>query len=145
VCNQDNENLFHLFIHCTMLQIFHKYIENIVETLFENCDSDKMTVVKYEKLMFLGQSEPIKSVNVYFLNFIFSLVRFCIFKRRNISNLKNENLDIVRFFKHTSRRYVSYFHVYYFKMNNKRTLFEKYFLNDNELLSETDDILVFII
>ena len=49
-----------------MLQTFHTYIENIVETLFENCDSDKMTVVKYEKLMFLGQSEPIKGVNVYF-------------------------------------------------------------------------------
>lgn len=145
VCNQDNEDLCHLFIHCTMLQTFHKYIENIVETLFENCDSDKMTVVKYEKLMFLGQSEPIKGVNVYFLNFIFSLVRFCIFKRRNISNLKNENLDIVRFFKHTLRHYVSYFHVYCCKMNNKRTLFEKHFLNDNELVSETDDILVFII
>lgn len=36
VCNQDNEDIFHLFIHCTMLQTFHTYFENIVETLFEN-------------------------------------------------------------------------------------------------------------
>ena len=126
-----------------MLDVFHKYLQNIVQVLFENCDSNTMSTVRYEKIMFLGQSGTIKGVNVYFLNFIFSIARFCIFKRRNVLAMKNEHLDIIRFFKYTLRHYVSYFHMYCCKMNNYRILFERYFLKDNPVVLETDDILVF--
>ena len=85
---------------CSVLDVFHKYLQNIVQALFENWDSNTMSTVRYEKIMFLGQSGTIKGVNVYFLNFIFSIARFCIFKRRNVLAMKNEHLDI-RFFKYT--------------------------------------------
>ena len=143
VCNDKNEDIIHIFMSCKMLQEFHTYLSNIMELLFENCDSDKMSCVEYRKMMFLGYCGTIKGVNVYFLNFLFSLARFCIFKRRNLLQMKNEQLDVVRFFKYTLKHYVSYFHMYCCNMFNKRLIFEKYFLKDNPLVLETDDVLIF--
>lgn len=143
ICNNENEDIVHLFMTCNKLNTFHQYLQNMVEILFENCDSNDMSAVKYEKLMFFGQSETLKGVNIYFLNFIFSIARFCIFKRRNILGMKNHHLDLIRFFKYTLKHYVSYFHSFCCKLKNNRNIFEKYFLHNNSTISETEDILVF--
>ena len=143
VCREESEDIFHIFFSCRLLQVFHEFMKRIIEKLFENCDSNNMSRVRYEKLIFLGQCQSLKGVNVYFLNFICSLARLCIFKRRNLLTRKNEHLDLIRFFKYMLKHYVSYFHMYCCKMHNHESVFEKYFLKNNSVVLETEDILVF--
>lgn len=143
VCKSETEDLVHMLLNCSMLKGLHFYVKQLVERLFANCNSNRMSTVEYDQLVCLGLSFSIKDVNVYFLNFMFSIIRYCIFKRRNLLSMKNEKIDLIRFFKYTLKHYVSYFHTYCCKIKRNRNVFEKYFLLCNPIVAETEDILIF--
>lgn len=143
VCKCETEDIRHIFYSCKMLKAFHYYLKLLFDRLFENCNSDKISTVKFEQMLFLGIQCQLKGVNIYFLNFLLSVARFCIFKRRNLLGMKNVNLELIRFFRYTLKNYTAYVHHYCCKIERKRTVFEKYFLENNNILYETDDILMF--
>ncbi|CAC5423461.1 unnamed protein product [Mytilus coruscus] len=87
VCHKENEDIMHVFINCDELEDFHDYLSALLCKIFENCDSDKISLVQSEMLLLNGLRWKMKGVNDLFLNFVLSVARFCIFRRRNL--LKN--------------------------------------------------------
>jgi hypothetical protein len=73
ICENEIESITHLFISCEQLVEFHQYIQEKNEILFENCNSDNMTLVVYEEIFMFGLTNTIKGVNVIFLNFMLSI------------------------------------------------------------------------
>ena len=143
VCQNDVETFLHLFIDCEKLSDFHLFLEQKIETLFENCNSDKMSLVVYERILLLGISGSIKGVNTNFVNFMLSVARYCIFKRRNLANFDKRNMNLTHFFCLTLKHYVSYFYEYLCSIKNMRRVFWKNFLENNTIVQETNDVIVF--
>lgn len=132
LCQNECEDMLHLFYKCPLLKEFLDYIARILEELYRGADVLYMNKLKFEELILIGYLEHTSNVNKYFINIILSIVRFCIFKRRNVCLRTNRLLDIKYFFKFTCRRIVSYmFH--YYSINNK-ALCDRYFLNNNLLM-----------
>lgn len=141
-CQSDIEDLLHIFLDCQMLVSFHDYINQLLVKLLERCETDVIVTQGYRKLILLGMSGKFKSVNVVFVNFFLSIVRLCIMKKRQIVKRSTLNFNLITFFKYTMKNYVTYFHAYC-KRTNKENVFEKYFIEHNPILKETDDILLF--
>ena len=95
----------------------------------------------YTQLILLGW--PIRKqkidvpLNFYWINFILGVARLSIFKTRQIKVFHNKQIDCKRLFIHTLKKYTEYAYEYY-TMKNERKLLEKYFLNNNPILLESD-------
>jgi hypothetical protein len=109
ICSNEIEDIMHLFVKCTELYNFHMYVSKQVEELFENCDSDQKNYIVYEEIFILGLNRTIKGVNVNFINFMLSVARYCVFRRRNLVKNNMNSIDIIRLFKYTLKHYVVYF------------------------------------
>jgi len=83
VCGIENEDIWHIFINCEELEEFHDYISICLEKLFQNCHSNRISLIKSEIILLLGLSGKMKGVNETFVNFFLSTASYCIFKRRN--------------------------------------------------------------
>ncbi|CAC5411993.1 unnamed protein product [Mytilus coruscus] len=86
VCCSEKEDILHIFMNCDKLEDFHNYLSSLLVRIFENCDSDKISLVRSEELLILGLRWHMKGVNDTFLNFFMSVARYCIFRRRNLLN-----------------------------------------------------------
>jgi hypothetical protein len=95
ICENEIESITHLFISCEQLVEFHQHI------LFENCNSDKMTLVVYEEIFMFGLTNTMKGVNVIFLNFMLSIAKYCVLRRRNLVKNGQNNIDLIRLFSYT--------------------------------------------
>ena len=84
-----------------------------------------------------------KGVNIVFVNFIMSVARFCIFRRRNLIKNGQKNVNLIQLFRYTLKHYVTYFYVYLSQVKNMKTVFQKNFLLDNPLIEESDDVILF--
>ena len=98
ICQNEIESITHLFISCEKLKEFHQYIQEKIEILFQNCNSDKMTLVVYEEIFMLGLTNTMKGVSVIFLNFMLSIARYCVLRRRNLVKNGQNNIDLIRLF-----------------------------------------------
>ncbi len=143
VCEVEDETMVHLFLKCQKLQTFHDYIYDKILVLFQNCESTNVNLVEYEDVMLFGFVGKYKGVNIDFINFMLSVARYCIFRRRNIVKLSKSNVDIIRLFRYTLKHFVSYYYEYLCKMKNMDILFEKKFINNNTIIKRTEDILIF--
>lgn len=124
VCQTETEDLVHLFLYCTELSDFIDYLVEILKSLFENVDAEKKKSMEVERLLTLGFYENWKNVNSYFVNFILSVARYCIFKRRNLIACNEGNVELISFFKFTVKRFLKYiFH--HFSLH--KSIFEKYY------------------
>lgn len=142
LCMKESENIVHLFLKCDTLQDFLSYITAQVELLLRNCASSFLSTLCIDEIIILGFPWQKKHVNVKFVNFFLSTVRYCIFKRRKISLSGSFNLSILNLFKYTLKHFVSYFH-YYYRNIHKKDLFHQHFIKFNPLIDETEDVLVF--
>ncbi|CAC5423435.1 unnamed protein product [Mytilus coruscus] len=86
VCCSEKEDILHIFMNCDQLQDFHNYLSSLLVRIIENCNSDKISLVRSEELLILGLRWHMKGVNDTFLNFFMSVARYCIFRRRNLLN-----------------------------------------------------------
>ena len=143
ICENEIESITHLFISCEQLVEFHQHIQEKIEILFENCNSDKMTLVVYEEIFMFGLTNTMKGVNVIFLNFMLSIARYCVLRRRNLVKNGQNNIDLIRLFSYTLKHYVVYFYEYLCKLKDMRKVFEKNFLSDNTIVQETNGVIVF--
>jgi hypothetical protein len=143
ICENEIESITHLFISCEQLVEFHQHIQEKIEILFENCNSDKMTLVVYEEIFMFGLTNTMKGVNVIFLNFMLSIARYCVLRRRNLIKNGQNNIDLIRLFSYTLKHYVVYFYEYLCKLKDMRKVFEKNFLSDNTIVQETNGVIVF--
>ncbi|CAG2235175.1 unnamed protein product [Mytilus edulis] len=144
ICCNEIEDIMHLFIKCSELYDFHQYLITKVELLLDTCDSDQVNSVVYEQIFMLGLTVTINGVNASFVNFMLSVARYCIFRRRNLVKNNVKNIDILRFFQYTLKHYVTYFNEYLCQMKNMSNIFEKHFLLHNSILQKTDsDVIIF--
>lgn len=143
LCKTEDETIVHLFITCEELMEFHEYINGKIIVLFENCDSDRMNTVDYEEILLFGCFGKYKGVNTDFLNFMLSVARYCIFRRRNLVKLAQSNVDVIRLFKYTLRHYVSYYYEYLCILKDMQSIFEKKFIMHNPIVKQSDEILIF--
>ena len=143
VCCSEKEDILHIFMNCDKLEDFHNYLSSLLVRIFENCDSDKISLVRSEELLILGLRWHMKGVNDSFLNFFMSVARYCIFRRRNLLNSGYSNVNLIKLFQYTLKHYVTYMYVYLCQSHNMSHIFQKKFVMDNPLLEETDNVLVF--
>lgn len=141
-CNLEIEDLYHLFLNCNTVKTFHEYINEQLCELFVKCDYDIMERVGYERLFLLGLDGKRKHVNSYFVNFLLSIARLCLMKRRSVFNQSGSKMDIIKLFKYTLQHYVTYFKTYC-KNVQKDNIFKKYFVDDNSIVVLNNDILTF--
>ncbi|CAC5408373.1 unnamed protein product [Mytilus coruscus] len=45
VCCSEKEDILHIFMNCDKLEDFHNYLSSLLVRIFENCDSDKISLV----------------------------------------------------------------------------------------------------
>jgi hypothetical protein len=143
ICSNEIEDIMHLFVKCTELYNFHMYVSKQVEELFENCDSDQKNYIVYEEIFILGLNRTIKGVNVNFINFMLSVARYCVFRRRNLVKNNMNSIDIIRLFKYTLKHYVVYFYEYLCQMRKMRSIFDRHFLQNNTIVQETNNVILF--
>ena len=141
-CKSEEEDLFHIFLTCCNLDNFHKYIYDLLYELLEKAEVDLLTNDSYKRIFLFGFYEIHKGININFINFILSIARLCIFKRRQMIKNNVSNVDVIRYFKYTVRHYVSYFYSHY-KYTNRLEYFRKKFLENNSIVLESNDILLF--
>ena len=67
-----------------------------------------MTLVVYEEIFMFGLTNTMKGVNVIFLNFMLSIARYCVLRRRNLVKNGQNNIDLIRLFSYTLKHYVVY-------------------------------------
>ena len=106
-------------------------------------DSDMVSVVSSEELLMVGFRWKMKGVNDAFLNFLLSIARYCIFRRRNLVNNGHSTVNLVKLFQYTLKHYITYMHVYFCQIRNMANVFEKKFLLHNPLITETENVLTF--
>ncbi|CAG2190774.1 unnamed protein product [Mytilus edulis] len=143
VCEKEVENITHLFLLCSELVEFHLFMQQKLSVLFDNVDSDKIDNLVYEEVFMFGLFGSIKGVNVSFVNFMLSVVRYCIFRRRNLLKNLNSNVDLIRLFKYTVKHYITYLYEYLCDARCMRNVFEKHFLKNNILVQETEGVITF--
>ncbi|CAC5423418.1 unnamed protein product [Mytilus coruscus] len=54
VCCSEKEDILHIFMNCDKLEDFHNYLSSLLVRIFENCDSNKISLVRSEELLILG-------------------------------------------------------------------------------------------
>lgn len=143
VCGIESEDILHMFLNCDELDEFLDYISGLITRCFENCNSDKVSQISSEQLLFLGLRWSLKGVNDYFVNFLMSTVRLCIYKRRNLVMNGHRNVNLTKLFQYTLKHYVSYFYVYMCQHNQYKRIFEERFVLYNPLVEETNSVIVF--
>ena len=143
VCNLHVEDYRHMFLECPKLHDFKAFIVTQIECLFQFCEAGFLNSVCFDELILLGFPNEKEKLNVFFLNYLLSVYRFCIFKRRTMCN-QNENAKflMINFFKYTLKHYISYFHQYC-KNKNMMSIFNKKVTYNNPLIGETNDVLLF--
>ena len=94
-----------------------------------------MNSIKYETMILFGIIEKPKLVNFYFVNFMLSVARFCIFKRRNLKMCGEGFVDIKPFFRFTIKKFINYSFNYYHSQLQNVALFSKYFENFNQFVN----------
>lgn len=141
-CKSEVEDLFHLFLKCHDLDVFHSYMFSFLCELLEKCKIDVLVNQGYRQMFLLGMTSTYTDVNTYFVNFVLSVARLCVFKRRQMIKNDVKKIDLTRFFRYTLKHYISYFHVYC-KMVNKMNTFERNFLKNNCKIIEIDGVLIF--
>ncbi|CAG2242715.1 unnamed protein product [Mytilus edulis] len=125
VCCSEKEDILHIFINCDKLEDFHNYLSSLLVRIFENCDSDKISLVRSEELLILALRWHMKGVNDSFLNFFMSVARYCIFRRRNLLNSGYSNVNLIKLFQYTLKHYVTYMYVYLCQSHNMSHIFQK--------------------
>ena len=140
-CGLCKEDLVHLFVLCPGHRSIHEFLKDTLHNIFLNSSSELVNTLNYEQLILLGFLGSSKLINTYFLNFFLSVARLCIYRSRNLKVFHNKDIDAVRLFKYTLKKYIEYANTYY-TMKNQRHLFNKYFLNKNALVKISNKTIV---
>ena len=109
-CLIEKEDLFHLFLSCECLDSFHDFIYDLLEKLFVHSVTDLFERYTYMRIFILGLSGQEKGVNIHFVNFMLSIARLCIMKKRQMIKNGTKNVDLIQYFRYTLKHYINYFY-----------------------------------
>lgn len=124
VCNEDIEDLLHMFIECDQLQSFHSFIIDILSYFYKDVG---FTQNSFNMWLLFGMSE---SNELYqFINLLLSTARLAIYKRRNIKSMQNKLIECRVLFEVHMKQQLKYLH-YYFK-SEEMYKFQEQFINNN--------------
>ncbi len=84
------EGVLHLFLKCRMLRDFIEMLKKMVCDFLYN---DTITLEEWDTLLLFGFNG--KAKNKYALNFMLTLARYAIWRRRNIMKQKKKEIKIL--------------------------------------------------
>ncbi|CAC5406562.1 unnamed protein product [Mytilus coruscus] len=127
VCAQSREDLEHMFINCVNLSQFTDFLKDFLLNFMCNVDDNFVNTLDFDQAMLMGFLKRSNGFNFYFANFIMSIARFSIYKRKNFILLNPQaKLNLVDYFKTLLEKYISH----YFYLLNQR---KEHFLLENIL------------
>jgi len=141
-CNNCIEYLVHMFLKCERLKSFIAFILYHIENLLCLMPNNYINALNFDMLIFWGYHEKPQNVNYTLINIILSQARLSMSKTRNVLAQTGKQMNITRFFKYSFEKYVSYFYHYY-SSSMKDSLFQKYFINFNKIVSVENNKLMF--
>lgn len=124
ICKQESENLLHMFLKCSHLENFRIFIKEIIDDIMKI--PIYHTHYNYEEVLLFGIQRKLTSVNVEFLNFILSIARLSIYKRRCFAVKTGNILDVIRLFRKMVKNNIEY-QWKYFSMKQIPKKFEQKF------------------
>jgi len=130
-----------MFLECSSLHSFNEYIKCFLHDVLAKSTPDFVNQLDFEILCMFGLLQNSKSVNFYFVNNILAIRKFFIIKRRNFAIREGKILNIENYFRSTVLKNVQYAYEYY-KSTNSLNLFEKYYEQNNPVLSVLNNIVV---
>ena len=139
ICSIQSENVYHMLLECSSLHSFNEYIKCFLHDVLAKSSPDFVNQLDFEMLCMFGLLQNSKSVNFYFGKNILAIRKFCIIKRRNIAIREGKSLNIEDYFRSTVLKNVQYAYEYY-KSTNSLNLFEKYYEQNNPVLSVLNNI-----
>jgi hypothetical protein len=143
LCSLETEDLSHMFIKCIELDDTKQYVVEILEGLFNKSDVSYINTLSYDKLLLLGYFESRKNVNDNFVNYFISIVRLCIFKRRQVHISSGKTLDLKRLVVFTLKKYISYACEYFCK-RQQSPRFKRLFSDHNPYVVLTDTSVTYL-
>lgn len=138
VCNDSVEDMLHMFVHCEELHDLKLLISSLIEVIFAKADGALLNSVSLEQMLLFGYCCTHKGVNTILLNFLLSVYRYIVFRRRQLNIDKIVNINIVRLFKHTFRTYLRYMYHHY-KSNRNLPKFRHTLLTNNHIVLERNN------
>ena len=130
-----------MILECSSLHSFNEYIKCFLHDVLPKSTPDFVNQLDFEILFMFGLLQNSKSVNFYFINNIRAIRKFCIIKRRNFAIREGTILNSENYFRSTVIKNVQYAYEYY-KSTNSLDLFEKYYEQNNPVLSVLNNIVV---
>lgn len=141
-CQNEVEDILHMFVKCRRLEKFISFILYHIENLMRKMPNEIINRMDFSQMFILGYEQISRNLNCYFLNNFLSHARLCISKTRNMFIHSNRNVDLITFFKYSFEKYIGYTYHYY-KENKIMNIFNKYILNNNCLVKEQENELKF--
>ena len=135
------EDLHHLIYTCRGLHTFNDFVKDFLHNIMLNSTHDFVNKLDFKYLCYFGLTSVCKNINVYFINNVLAIRRFCVIKRRNLAMKENKILDIEQYFKSILVKNINYAYEHY-KRNNSLHLFEKYYHNNNPVIAIRDNQVV---
>lgn len=136
VCKRESEDLLHMMLKCSILEEFMKYIKDIISDILKL--PIYHTQYDFEQVLMFGIQKNLIEVNTTFLNFLLSIVRLSIYKRRCFAVKSGNILDIKRFFIKQLNNSLQYQWTYYM-MKRKRDIFVRKFAKNVSFITVTDN------
>lgn len=124
VCEEDIEDLLHLFIECDCLEHFHEFLIDILTYFYRNVGFTRDDFIGW---LLFGSSQT--EIRLPFINLILSSARIAIYKRRNIMVLKSKNIDCKFIFNLTIKQQLECI-LYQYKLDT----FNQLFMRDNPFI-----------
>lgn len=131
VCLEKKEGVLHLFLNCKKLSDFMK----MLKTMVCNFLYDENIILEEWDTMFLFGFNG-KTKNKFALNYMLTLARYTIWKRRNIIKQKKKEIPLVLLYKQIVTEEIMVIYDYC-KMYEKMDIFEKCITKNNPYIVQT--------
>lgn len=124
VCNEEEEDFLHVFLHCKALKDFKEKCKTIIVNLGGEQDQE---VTELDRIIMLGFDEKEKNKKV--INLFIMLMKKVIWERRGIAKQEEIIMDVWCLFKRRWKRYIECLYCY-FKQEQKNKEFDKVFTSE---------------
>lgn len=131
VCLEKKEGVLHLFLNCKKLSDFMKMLKTMVCNFLYD---ENIILEEWDTLFLFGFNG--KTKNKFALNYMLTLARFTIWKRRNIMKQKKKEIPLVLLYKQIVTEEIMVIYDYC-KMYEKMDIFEKCITKNNPYIVQT--------
>ncbi len=135
VCENEAENLLHLFVNCEKLKDFFVKLKSCLE---KNWGKEFIEKLDWKKMFLFGIRGKSKKVNINLFNFVLSHARYAIWLRRNLAHFEGKRISVWTYFESIVRKDV------FLVWKYGKVDFERFFVQGSGLISvSVDEKLIF--